>query len=137
MQIFPAGRPTSTSTSGWRGGKKWSHWTGVSNVTREPQLLPLHVQLQFYYLSYFVICCNKSQRNSPRLVYEISATLPGTNTACFNSLSNAPIIASSPTCFISRLLNPRVWPQISFDQSNTTWVVDQSERAQWSIYITK
>ena len=48
-------------------------------------------------------------------LYKKFATLFGTTTACFNSLNNSPTIASLPTCFIARLLNPRDWPQVSFD----------------------
>ena len=60
---------------------------GVSNVTQEP----LHVAFNtpcsaaIYYPSYCVICVQQRPAKNP-ILYKISATLHGTNIACFNSL---------------------------------------------------
>ena len=42
------------------------------------------------------------------------------------TFNNTPVIASSPICFISRLPNPRVWPQVSFDFSERSLLHDKS-----------
>ena len=67
------------------GGSTLIFWAGVSNMTQEPLLLSLHVQLPFYYTSYFVIHVQQKPTKKPTL-FKTSATLHGTNTACFNSL---------------------------------------------------
>ena len=57
------------------------------------RLLPLHVQRQFYYPSYSVMCVQQKPTKKPTL-YKISATLHGTNTAFLRAFNNAPIVQS-------------------------------------------
>ena len=64
-------------------GDDKNNGAGVSNVTQEPLLL--HVRLQFYYSSYFVICVQQRPTKNP-MFYKISAILHGTTIACFKSL---------------------------------------------------
>ena len=68
------------------------------------RLLPLHVQLQLYYPSYFLVCV-KQRPTKKSMLYKISATSQGTTQPVLIAFNNALIIASLPTCFISRLLN--------------------------------
>ena len=56
-------------------------------MTQEPLAFTTPCSAAIYYSSYFVICVQQRPTNTKKpTLYKISATLHGSNTACFNSL---------------------------------------------------
>jgi len=79
-------------------------------VTQEPLVFttPCSAAIlppQLFWMYVFVMCVQQK----PTLC-EVSVTLHGTNPLVLTAFNNPPIIASPRTYFISRLLNPQVWP---------------------------
>ena len=137
MQIFPASRPTSTSISEWwwwwgRGeGSSLIFWSGLSNMIQEPLAFTTPCSAAILLPQLF---CNMCAPKANEKAYTRYKIIPKANEKAYTRYTisrvrsctvrpklvstvfkNAPIFASLPTCFISRSLNTRVWPQVSFD----------------------
>ena len=88
---------------------------GLSTVTQQPLALTMF-SCNFATLQ-DVCLCNMGTRKAKEQSLRFVRTCVVWKRLVLTTFNKRPIIASSPTCFISRLLSPRVWPQVSFDCS--------------------